>query len=175
MESALASMIIFTTLLFAALTLSQTYMTTHDTLALSERVMQERILERARTDLSIITSTTKSSGSIIELTVRNEGKTKLVDFERWDVIVDYYQTSGEVLQKWLPYSPTSPLDNEWNVAGIYSNGASLSPEVYDPGILNSGEEAILQIKVMPSVGLTTTNRVTVSVPNGARFSTVFTR
>ena len=175
MESALASIILMTVVLYASLTLSHTYFTTQDRLMVSEQALQERTLERMKTDLEIVGMQTKSSGSVIELTVRNSGNIKLADFEKWDVIVEYYQANGDLVMTWAPYTAGSPGNNEWTVAGIYANAVAMTPEAFEPDILNPDEEMIVQIRVLPPVGPDTTNRATIGVPNGDTVSTLFTR
>src|SRR5687768_2118190 len=94
MESALSSLIIFTVALFAAVTLSFTYLETQDSLWTAEQVRQEERLERERTEIDITEAETQGNGSIVRVKVRNSGQIKLADFDRWDVVVEYY-TDGE--------------------------------------------------------------------------------
>ena len=107
--------------------------------------------------------------------MRNTGSTKLSDFAEWDVIVEYYQDSGDMVMAWLPYTTGALNDNQWQVAGIYMDAASLSSEVFEPNILDPGEEMVVRLKVQPSVGLTTTNRISLGTANGVTASTIFVR
>ncbi|MBM3301395.1 MAG: hypothetical protein FJY85_15760, partial [Deltaproteobacteria bacterium] len=61
-------------------------------------------------------------------------------------------------------------DNSWLVS--YSEGTM---DVFEPRILNSGEQMVIEITLNPTVAMTTTNWVTVAAPNGVSASTVFTR
>src|SRR5687767_9784695 len=90
MESALSALIIFMVGMFAAMTISSTYLETQDSLWTAEQVQQEERSEREHTDLEITGTETQSSGSIIRVKVRNSGATKLADFDRWDIVVQYY-------------------------------------------------------------------------------------
>lgn len=175
MESALASMILITVLLLATLTLTQTVMTSQDALATTQQAQEKRWQDQARTALNAAGVVTKSSGAIVEFTVQNTGSTKLADFADWDVIVEYFQDSGDMVMAWLPYTTGALNDNQWQVAGIYMDAASLSSEVFEPNILDPGEEMVVRLKVEPSVGLTTTNRITLSTANGVTASTIFVR
>ena len=175
MESALTSIIMAILMLFTVLTLGQTYLEGQDTVMLAEQTMQTRVLERAKTDLAVIGAQTKSAGSVIEITLKNTGSLKLADFDRWDVLVQYYASAGTYRMAWLPYTAQTLNDNQWTVVGIYVDAAFLAAEVYDPDILDPGEEMILRVKVAPSVGLTTTNMVTIGAGNGTNVSTQFTR
>lgn len=175
MESALATLILISLLLFAVLTLSHSYLDTQNALIAAEQEMQTRMADQGRTDLAVVQTQIKSSGAVIEVTLRNTGDVKLADFSRWDVIVEYYQAAGDFYIRRLAYSPDMLNDNQWQVGGIYANAAALTPEAFDPAIFNPGEELIVQMKVLPPVGPSTTNRATVSVTNGATTSTYFTR
>jgi hypothetical protein len=61
------------------------------------------------------------------------------------------------------------------VEGLYLDASEGTEEVFDPDILNPGEEVVIQIWVSPPVGSPTTNLATVATPNGISASTAFTR
>ena len=109
------------------------------------------------------------------MALANSGQTKLSDFSRWDVIVQYYDDGGSYHVRWLPYTDGNPSDNEWTVKGIYLNAGSQTPEVFEPGLLNPGEEMITEAKLSPSVGVETTNLVITSTPNGIPASITFSQ
>lgn len=176
MDSALASIILITALLFGVLTLSETYFTTQDILLAATQEMTARTQEQMQTALTLVGTTTKNAGANVELTFRNTGSAKIADFEDWDVIVQYDTVQGVYLVKWLPYEAnTSPGDNKWSVGGIYLTAATLTPEVYEPGILNPGEELVVRLKLFPIVGVKTTNFATIAVANGVGQSAIFER
>jgi hypothetical protein len=181
MDSALSSIILFTVGIFAALTISHTFLETQDFLWTSEQARQEDILERGRTDLEITSAETQASGSIVRVKVRNSGQTKLADFDRWDVVVQYYseplfEEAPDIYNvEWLPYAETSPNTMQWTVSGIYVNADTLTPEVFEPGILNPDEELVIQAVVSPTVAMTTTNLITVNTLNGISTSSHFMR
>lgn len=176
MDSALASLILITALLFGVLTLSETYFTTQDTLLAATQEMTARTQEQTHTALTLIAAATQNAGADVELTFRNTGSAKIADFAEWDVIVQYYTVQGTYVVNWLPYGASaSPGDNQWGVGGIYLTAATLTPEVYEPGILNPGEEIIVRLKLFPSVGTETTNLVTIAVANGVGQSAIFER
>jgi hypothetical protein len=109
----------------------------------------------------------------VEVALRNSGQTKLGDFARWDVIVQYYDSGGTYYVKWLPYIEGTPGDNEWRKKGIYLNSENLTAEVFEPGILNPGEELVIEAKLNPPVGVGTTNLVVTSTPSGIPASITF--
>lgn len=176
MDSALATIILATVVLFGILTLTDSYFTTQDALMIATQAMEARSRELAGTSLTLLAAETKSAGAFVELTFRNSGNTKLADFDQWDVIVQYYTAQGVYFMQWLPYvTTTTPGDNQWSVAGIYREAATTATEVYDPTILNPGEEIVLRIKLFPVVGPQTTNQVTIAVSNGISQSAIFER
>lgn len=176
MESALASILLITLLLFGVLTLSDTYLTTQHVLLAATQAMTARTQEQTHTALTLIGAATKNSGANLELTLRNTGSTKVADFEQWDLVVQYYTVQGTYVVKWLPYvESANPGDNKWGVAGIYLTAATLTPEVYDPGIFNPGEEIVVRLKLFPVVGVKTTNLVALATANGVNQTVIFTR
>jgi hypothetical protein len=51
----------------------------------------------------------------------------------------------------------------------------LTAEAFEPGILNPDEEMVIQARVLPSVAMTTTNRITINTLNGISDSSHFIR
>ena len=167
METAIPAIIIIGLLMLATLTLAEQSLSSQDAVSKSWREMQERLEERTRTDLSPIAAQTINAGATVELTLRNDGDTKLADFDQWDVILQYGSGSGNA--EWYAYGSGS---DEWDVEGIYLDASQSTPEAFDPDILNPGEEMVIWVWVSPPVG---THLVIVAAPNGVTASTVFTR
>ena len=175
MESLIAVIAAITLLLVGGLTIFQTAVSTQDEIMVSWQEMEERIDDQARTILTPITATTKSAGSIVEVTFRNDGSVKLADFDNWDVILQYYTDTPTYETDWYPYTDSFLSNNQWTMVGIYMDAATTTAEIFEPGILNPGEELVMQIQVMPTVGMTTTNLLSLSTNNGIRASTIITR
>lgn len=176
MSSILAGLIILTLILLAILTVSQAFLASQDTLAASWREMESRTEEQSRTQLNLIDAQTANGGTLIDLTLRNEGQAKLTDFDRWDVVLQYYADGGTYITDWYPYTGGSfPGIHHWAVVGIYFDAGLGTPEVYDPGILDPGEEMVVRIQVMPPVGSGTINRATLATVNGFTDSIDFAR
>lgn len=171
MESALTGLIIIMVLLSAILILSHSVLSAQDAVLESWREMEERMGERARTGLSPVDAETIAGGAMVDVTLRNDGTTKLADFDRWDVVVQYHDTGGLYHVKWLPFA--QPGD-KWTVKGLYLDASTGTAEVFEPNVLNPGEEIVIQISVSSWVGSPTTNLATVAAPNGISASTVFT-
>ncbi|MCB8942982.1 MAG: hypothetical protein H6658_04440 [Ardenticatenaceae bacterium] len=175
MESVLTAFIIILLILFGGLTLFQDSLTAQETLHISWQEMETRLTEQAHTDLTPISAETKSSGSVIELVLRNDGDTRLVDFANWDIIVQYYTASSNYNIAWLAYDASAPTAGEWTVVGIYSDTANAISEQFEPQILNPGEEMLLRLRVVPPIGPNTTNLATIATDNGTTTATLFTR
>jgi hypothetical protein len=169
MENALPGLIVITILLLAVLTLGQASLATQGAVLESWRGMEERLEDRARTNLSSVYAETSVGGTTVEVALRNDGNTKLADFERWDVIVQYHQSGGGYAQEWLQYAELGGT-NKWMV-----NFLEGTIGTFEPRILNPGEQMVIQISLDPAVAMTTTNLVTIATPNGISASAVFTR
>ncbi len=174
MESALTTLILTTVVLFAALTLTDSYFATEDQLWQTRALMDMQSMERANTAIELVASSADSSGSGIELTFRNVGSTKLSNFDRWDLIVQHSSASGIYSIQWLPHS-TAPTTNEWTVAGIYLSADAGTAEVFEPNIWNPGEELLIQATVTPPVGPSAVNWAILAVEQGNSYSAIFTR
>ncbi|MCR4406674.1 MAG: flagellin [Anaerolineae bacterium] len=171
MDTAITALIIITLLILVVLTLSEQYLLAQDIISESWQRMEARMDEQARTDLTPVGATTLSGGSVVEVTLRNDGTTKLADFDQWDVILQYRGIDGGYYATWYPYGLGQ---NEWSVYDIFLD-APTTPEVFEPDILNPGEEVVIWVSVAPAVGEGTTNLATVVTPNGISASIHFTR
>ena len=171
METAIVAVIIVAIILSGTLTIARSYFSSQDAILSSWREMEERRGERVRTLLAAEGGTTADSGGTVEVTLKNEGDTKLADFKRWDVILHYYGSDDSYNVKWYPYGTGT---NQWTVAGIYLDAANNVAEVYDPGILNPGEEAVIKVSVQPTVSSGTAVFFLAGTPNGISASISFT-
>ena len=173
MEAVLPGLIIIALLMLVMLSIAYDYLSSQETTTDSWREMEERLGDKARTDLTPLDAETDVDGDIVEVTLRNDGGTKLSDFGQWDVIVQYQATGLGYLVDWLPYNEIAG-DRWWRVEGIYQDAAAAIPEAFDPDIVNPGEQVVVQIWLNPSIASGSTNLATVVTPNGITASTVFT-
>jgi hypothetical protein len=112
--------------------------------------MEARQMDRSQTKISVVDATAPSAAQVHVL-VRNDGQTKLADFEEWDVIL-----RADNAAEWYAY-PSS-----WTVE--IDEGIELD-------ILNPGET--MTVTLYPdSVG--SDNLVVLTTPNGVSASQVFT-
>ncbi len=175
MENILTTFIIIALILFAVLTTFHGYMQAQETLRVGWQEVQTRMGDQIHTDLTPLTAVTQSSGAIVELVLRNDGDTRLLDFHTWDVIVQYYTAPGDYKVEWITPITGEPAKGEWSVIGLYSDAAAAAPEFYEPGIFNPGEEILIRLRLLPPVGPNTTNLVNITTHNGVGTSIQFSR
>jgi hypothetical protein len=168
METAVISLICIALVVFGGMTMSRGFITSVDasTTGLEEVGQRNEII--LRTELSPI-STAMPAADTLEVIMENTGQVRLAEFDKWDFIVHYRDDAGVYHVEWLPYA-AEPGANEWNVAWIRLNGAT---EVFEPNVLNPGEQIMLQALLDPAPGPGTTNIVVVATPNGVTTSTYF--
>jgi len=175
METILTAFIVLALILFAALTVFNGTMQAQENLYVGWQEVQTRLGDQLRTDLTPIAAATKSSGGVVEITLRNDGDTRLMDFQTWDVIVQYNTAPGDYLLDWLTPLTGEPGNGEWSVVGLYTNAAAAKTEIYEPDILNPDEEMVIRLRLLPPVGPNTTNLVNITTSNGIGTAVQFTR
>ncbi len=169
METAIVSLICIALIVFGGMTMSQGFMTSVDSTSAGLEEISNRGEEIMRTELTTGNATVQASTQL-QVNLENGGQTKLASFDKWDVIVQYYDETQSYQVVWLPYTEGTPGNNEWTVAGIYLNG---QPEAFEPNIFNPKEELQIQANLNPPVGDNTTNLVVISTPNGVPASIPF--
>ena len=173
METAVVSIVCIALIVLGGMTMSQGFLSSVDNTTSGLEQISRQTAEIARTSLTPL-SASQPSAEILEVTLKNSGQTKLADLARWDFIVQYYEAEGSYHVRWLPYVEGTPSDNQWTDVGIYLDAGDETPEVFEPGILNPGEEMRLRAKVDPPPGSGTTNLVVIATPNGVPASISFT-
>lgn len=172
METAIVSIICIALVVFGGMTMSNGFMTSLDAGTAGLEEIGNRDNAIMRTELSpVSTNITLVAGpDPLEVILENTGQTKIADFEKWDLIVQYFDDGGTYNVQWLPYVAGSSAADEWDVGWIKMNGR---PEIFDPGVLNPGEQIMIRTRLDPSVGVNTTNMVVISTPSGVTCSTYF--
>ena len=172
MSNAIVTLFVVALMLTAVLSWSQASVGTMDSAAQSWKQMVSTAEEVSRTDIEVISA--QEQGLWVEVLVRNCGEVHLAQFSKWDVIVHYYDASGDYHVSALSYiEDGDPGDNQWTVVTIYSDDSLSQEEVFEPGILNPGEVMLIRLKLEPALGNSTTNRVIVSSDNGVVASAQF--
>ena len=165
MDSILPALFAVTILVLASLMIGRSGFSSFQVLGDSWQDAEERAVERVRSDITITSITV--TGPRVDVIVRNDGATSVVDFSRMDVVVQY-QSGGSNLIKWIPYTTGSPQpNNTWTVLAI-------SSDVIDPGVLNTGESMTIRVRLSPAVGSGTSNWVQVTTELGISASLFFT-
>jgi hypothetical protein len=169
METVIVSIICIALIVFGGMTMSQGFMTSVDTSTTGLEEIGQRDETIMRTEVTPIDAS-QPSLDIIEVTLENTGQTKLADYEKWDIIVQYYDDTGTYHIEWLPYTPETLDENEWEVVWIRLNGTA---EIYEPNVLNPEEQMMIRAQLNPPVGTGTTNMFIVATPSGVTASTYF--
>lgn len=169
MENVLTAFIIIFLILFAVLTLTGVLAQAQTTLQESWETMQQRIDTQTHTSLSAQAAYTQAQGTQVLVIWRNVGSTRLYDFNRWDVIVQYYDNSTPAQQQidWIVYSSAAPNNGEWGVDGIFMDAAAGHSEVFEPTVLNPTEELRMNVTISPPVGQGEAAQVILAAENGA--------
>ena len=167
MATIVVSIICIAMIILGGMTLSQGLLTSADTAALSFDDLSVREGEMMRTDLTGVTASLPSSDTL-QAEFDNSGQIKLANFEKWDFIVNYYDSTDNFTASWLDYTETSPGDNEWDITGFYLDG---SAEAFEPGIMNPEEEIELEAILDPEAGFRAIT-MTLVTPNGIAESLV---
>ena len=172
METVLAATLIVFLLMFGAFTLSEAYITTQDTMQTAWQDMANRMSDQMQTQLSAVTAQTDSTGRVIELTLRNEGAQRLIDYENWDVFLQYYDNATPEFYgvKRLPYTHT-PVSNQlpilWLNTGLQVASMSKATVTASMLAITDGDhptsEQIYRLESTPVYGVLALNEVTLAV------------
>lgn len=168
METAITALIVIGVMMLAILGISNRALSAQAAITDASRTLQEREGERARTMLTPTNTIVSDMGDVLQVTVKNSGSTRLADFEHWDVIVEYNNGTGEQVE-WLPFG-NDP--NEWSEQ-IFQNADASTPEEFEPGILNPGEDLLVNVNLAPTIAPGSVNRITLVTPNGVSTETSF--
>ena len=169
METAIVSIICIALIAFGGMTMSRGFMTSVDSSTTGLEEIGQRDETIMRTELTPVSAGLPSANTL-EVVLENSGQTKLADFDKWDIIVQYYDGTGTYHVEWLPHAEAVLGDNEWEVAWIRLNDGA---EVFEPNVLNRQEQIMIRAQLNPSVGAATTNMVIVATPSGITASTYF--
>ncbi len=144
MDSVLPALLAVTILVLASLMLGRSGFSSFRVLSDSWQDAEELSIERVRSDISI--TSINVNGSDIDVVVRNDGATAVVDFSRMDMLIQYTAAST-TYNKYLDFTTvTTPQpDDSWRVL-------SISNDVIDPRVLNAGESMTIRARLSPQPG-----------------------
>jgi hypothetical protein len=163
MATAVVSIICIAMIVLGGMTMSHGIVTSADSAAFSIEEISVREGEMMRTEIDTLRAAPLSWSDLLRVQVDNSGGTKLSSFNKWDLIVHYYDSGGNYYTEWLPYASGALGDNEWQKATIWLNG---QPEFFEPGIMNPEEELVILAKLDPLPGDATKGDVIIATPNG---------
>ncbi|MFC1908556.1 hypothetical protein ACFLXD_01610 [Chloroflexota bacterium] len=152
----------------AGTTISRNFMNSVDGITSEFVELTSRNENIIRTSISPVSTTLLPGRQILEITLRNDGETKIADFALCDVTVQYYDYLNNYHTYWLSYVEGTPGDNQWRVKGIYHDAATGTPELWEPGVLNTAEEIVLQAKLSPKAHISANNLAIISTPDGVK-------
>ena len=169
METILVSLVSLALIIISSMTMAISTMQSQNKVADSWKQMEAQSSNISRTDIAALPPLSYTGG-VIDITVKNDGQTNLNAFSKWDIIVQYQDNSVSYLTYTAAYPPA---DNGWTVKGIYTSGET--PEIFDPNVLDPGEQMIVSVMLNPAVGSGEACRITISTPNGIKSQTQITR
>ncbi len=169
METAIVSIICIALIAFGGMTMSRGFLTSVDSSTTGLDAVGQRNESIMRTEI-IPLDATLTAGNTLEITVENSGQTRLADYDKWDVIIQYYDGDGIYHITWLPFTEETLGDNEWEMAWIRVDGKE---EFYEPNILNAKEQMLIRAQLNPAAGAGTTNMAVIATPSGITASTYF--
>lgn len=172
MENVLTAVIVIFLFLFAGFTLSETLITSQDTLAIVEMDTQSRNQARLNTSLKITRTQTKDSGQTIQLDVLNDGQNRLYQYDQWDVIIRYTTADDQLFVSWVPYTRVFTTGNQWTIEGLYTDS---QPETFDLQVLNPGETIVIVLNLSTPVKEDTALQFSLCTENGYATDLIFPR
>ena len=166
MENGLPALMLAAIMMLATVLMARGGFLGADAIGMSLRESETRYAQQSRTGLSVTGASIDGSGANVTLTVLNEGQTSIADFAGMDILVQYFDENGARYDAWIPYTDGALGPNTWT-AGNFQN------DVFEPGLLNTGESMDITIRVNPVIGAGTTNRAIIGTDKGVTVQTYF--
>jgi len=161
-------------LLAAMSGLVQSSLTPQSAVSDSLKTARERTGEAARTAMTHLDTSVNPAGSDVEVTIENDGETALRGYSMWDLLLAYQGATGHQIQRLTYTTSASPAAGEWTVEGIYKDAGTSTAEVYQPDIVDPGEEFVIKAVLSPVVSSPSDNSLVLAVDNGVALTVTFT-
>jgi len=163
-------------LLLATVQIFDTVLKTGADQGTSLREASAELSRRLRTAVSItsLSESQNAAGSDVTVVLKNSGAFSISQFSRMDVLVRYTTDPGALAIKRLSYVTGTPPANQWSLCSGSPLVCSISPDTYNPNILDSDESATLTLRLEPQVKAATALTVVVVTPNGVYDSSTIT-
>jgi archaellum component FlaF (FlaF/FlaG flagellin family) len=159
MDNAIPALVIGAILLVASSIMARGTLHTYDQLDSSIKEMESRMGEQTRTRLAVTAADLDDDRDTLVLSLRNDGQTRLANFDRVDVIVTFF-VAATAQTLWLPYESGAPTPASWTIL-------SIADDVHEPGILNPGETAQIQVEIGSIVEAARTNLIVIATDTGS--------
>ncbi|NLD43869.1 MAG: hypothetical protein GX657_10275 [Chloroflexi bacterium] len=172
MDTVLVALLVMMMMLHGVMTVATGWTSAQELTSAAWADMAARTSERASTGLRIID--VEASGSTVLVTVQNSGEVRLAGFDAWDVILHCHTALGQYRIERLPLAGGALPGEGWSVQGLYLQAAERRAEVYEPGVLNPGEEMIIRASLSVPLAEEATHLLVVGTPNGVTSSRQFT-
>ena len=112
MGKIISSLIFIALITLIGMTGSQNFTSFFDSSHQSFTDLRDREENSIKTSLLPLSTNLHQDRQTLEVTLRNGGATKIAEFNKWDIIVQYYDTSNNYQAQWLPYVAGAPDDNQ---------------------------------------------------------------
>jgi archaellum component FlaF (FlaF/FlaG flagellin family) len=144
MEHAIPALVIAALIVVGGVVLAGVTNSSLDNVGQSWRDMEALSEERLGTDLAVVSTDVTGGGADVTVVLTNEGRTAVQEPSLMDLIINYDGSDDERYVLWLPYTDSNPPgDNQWTVV-------SISGDYRNPGILDTGEDMTIQIRLNPA-------------------------
>lgn len=159
MEHGIPALLVATIMIVAALLVTRSGLSGVDAVTQSFKEMETRTGLQARTRVEMTGTGADASGANLTATVANSGATVLGNWGATDVVVRYKDETGAYQIRWLPYTDGALVANSWTVNAITN-------DVFEPSLLNPGEEMQIQLRINPVIGCGTTGTIVFTTEQG---------
>jgi archaellin len=166
MSSLASGIIVIASFLLASVIMFGTFLTMSTTQSQSLKDLGNTNKEKIGSSISITSAivSAASAGVSTDLTleVDNTGSQSVADFSEMDVIVQYTDSSDNLVQKYLTYSASGYDDNEWTnpITGV-------TPDTFNPRMWDPDETFTINLRLAPEVKSGTSALVVVITPKAA--------
>jgi hypothetical protein len=110
------------------------------------------------------TSCVNPLGTLTSFDVVNGGQTPLRNFADWTLVARYLTSSATTVQTLAYTNSDPPAAGKWTIDEIrMKNGSN---EVFNPGVIDPGEEAIIAVNFSPGVWASSANLVSLTTDTG---------
>ena len=166
MSSLASGIIVIASFLLASVIMFGTFLTMSTTQSQSLKdlgnINKEKIGSSISITSAIVSAASAGVSTDLTLTVNNTGSQSVADFSEMDVIVQYTDSSDNLVQKYLIYSASGYGDNEWTnpITGV-------TPDTFNPRMWDPDETFTINLRLAPEVKSGTSALVVVITPKAA--------